>query len=251
MFREDFCVCETLNCSVYVFIVSLCHRNMPHTPHNRSTRSNSNNNTAITLTDIKTLIEGSDILNALKEGIEDVKKTLTALTKRVDLIDNRTTALEQKLRDLQHQQENIFSEIEERDRRKTNIVISGIAEKVDGTLEDRREWDKSEAESVFRDLGQFVEGSISNVFRIGKLSSTKPRLMRIVCSDVKIKRDVLRQAKNLRSMPRHKTVYVNPDMTPMEQSENKRLRDEFQRRRNLGEDIIIRRGKIIPKENFH
>ena len=225
---------------------------MPHSPSHtgRSTRSNSNSSTGITLADIKALIEGSDILNSLKEGIDDVKTTLAELTKRVDMIDNRTTALEKKFSELEDDRESLLAEIEERGRRRPNLIISGIAERVDGTLEERKQWDKSHVEEIFKDLGELNNDHISHIFRIGNLNSKRPRLLRIVCSDIKTKSAVLLRAKTLRSMPQHENVYINPDMTPMQQEQNKRLREEFKCRRSQGEDIVIRRGKIVPKKNF-
>ena len=38
---------------------------------------------------------------------------------------------------------SIFDELDDRDRRKTNLIVSGLEEKKGGAIEDRKAWDKS------------------------------------------------------------------------------------------------------------
>ena len=74
---------------------------------------------------------------------------------------------------------------------------------------------------------------------------------KVICLDSATKRKVLLRAKNRRSIPSYKDVYVNPDLTPLQQRQSKELREEIKRKKNSGKDVIIRGGKIISRENFH
>ena len=56
------------------------------------------------------------------------------------------------------------------------------------------------------------------------------------------------EAKNLRKSEQWKGVYISPDLTPSEREEGKKLRDELKARRARGEQVIIRRGRIVPTE---
>ena len=59
---------------------------------------------------------------------------------------------------------------------------------------------------------------------------------------------LLRRAKELRNTSEHRgRVYVNPDQTKRQRELSKALRNELRARRDLGEDVVIRHGKIVSK----
>jgi hypothetical protein len=140
--------------------------------------------------------------------------------------------------------------MEERDRRKANLIVSGIVEKEDGTVVERKQHDKAKVETLLQNLCDFNSTVITSVNRIGKVNSSKPRLLKIVCGNIETKLSLLRKAKELRRISSFKGVYLNPDQTPMQQKESKRLREELRRRRALGEDVLIQRGKIVERQTI-
>lgn len=168
----------------------------------------------------------------------------------MEVMEGKHTEMESRCRKLEEQQENILLEIEERERRKTNLIISGIPEKEDGNVKERREWDDEKVDSLFRGLADLDNDDFTKTFRIGRADARKPRMLKVVCRNEETKRDVLSKAKDLRSMPGYEAVYVNPDQTPLQQRQSKALRAEYARRKNLGEDVILRHGKIISRQNF-
>ena len=88
------------------------------------------------------------------------------------------------------------------------------------------------------------------VSRIGRISDTRPRLLRFKCSSTKEKAEVLRLSKKLRStQDYYNKVFVNPDLTLLQRKRDKQLRDEVKRRREEGEEVYIRRGRIVNKAN--
>ena len=66
-----------------------------------------------------------------------------------------------------------------------------------------------------------------------------------------MKNTILRNAPKLKSyrplQNSNLKVFIGPDLTRSQQIENKRLRDELQRRRNMGENVVISRGRIIRR----
>ena len=77
-----------------------------------------------------------------------------------------------------------------------------------------------------------------------RLGSSKPRLLLVELEDVSSKRNILKQATKLRKSSTWPNIYVAPDLTPKEHSQNKLLRDEL---KSTGEDLNIKRGKIVSR----
>ena len=72
----------------------------------------------------------------------------------------------------------------------------------------------------------------------------------------KDKLEILRKFRVLKQNDDHyKDIYFNVDLTPNQQEEAKKLRDELKRRKECGElDIVIYRGEIVQRsqiKNFH
>lgn len=218
----------------------------------RKLRSDSNLNKTITLNDIKLLIENSkaEILSSLKKEIDGLTIVLTKLNKRVEEVESKNLQLEERVQQLEDDHANLLSEIEDRDRRKSNLIISGIPEKVDCSSDERRQWDEEVSATLFQSLGEaFNTTAITGTYRIGKIDPKKPpRLLRVTCRDAQTKREIVKKAANLRNIPKYRNVYINPDRTPKEQREHKRLTEELKRRKSLGERVKIRDGKIVSRQ---
>lgn len=84
---------------------------------------------------------------------------------------------------------------------------------------------------------------------IEKVSCTKGerKLVFVKFKQISTKSEVLRQARRLRTVdnPDLKKVYINPDLTPIQQREDRALRVELKSRRQAGEKVIIRGGRIV------
>ena len=236
---------------------------MPTSPSQRNTRSRSNS-----LDDVK-----SEIITAFKEELNQVSMKLDTLIKRVKDVEESVSSilktqerqgaeidsLKEALARATAEKLSVFDEIEDRDRRRTNLIISGLEEK-DGSVEERKEWDKSNTVKLLTHLGIIAENAgvsyedvVTTSYRVGRHRPDGNRLLKVVCKDQAAKKDILGKAKELRSNSTYRNVYINPDLTPMQQEESKRLRTELRSRRDKGEDVIIRRGKIISRslQNFH
>ena len=56
---------------------------------------------------------------------------------------------------------------------------------------------------------------------------------------------VIKRARFIRRYTDWKEVFIDPDRTPKQQEEHKSLRAEFKRRKDEGENIVFRNGKIL------
>lgn len=225
---------------------------MPNTPSQRQTRSNSNPNPTITLSDIKTLIETAlnKKMDPLEKKLDKLTDSINVIFTRMDEIERKYSELENRCREIEEEKVIMFAEMEERQKRKANLIVSGIPEKENGSVEERRRWDEASIKALLHDLNNFASDAVVATHRIGKTDSRKPRLLKIVCRNVETKRTMLMHAKNLRSIDHYKGVYINPDMTPLEQNQNRTLREECKRRRAIGEDVLIKHGKVVSRQNF-
>jgi len=67
--------------------------------------------------------------------------------------------------------------------------------------------------------------------------------------DISTKRQLLRQATNLRKSTVWSNIYISPDLTPKERAHNKKLREELKARKDAGEkNIFIKHGKILSRQ---
>ena len=105
----------------------------------------------------------------------------------------------------------------------------------------------SEIEDVLEHLHLSIE-NIEYAHRLGnRLTGSRP--IRAVCIAATKKYEILRRSKSLRHSQTFKDIYINPDLTPLQQKESRLLRIELKQRREIGEDVMIRRGKIVSKRN--
>ena len=234
---------------------------------NANTRSNSNAQ-SISLSDIKSLIEESTskILRTVNSDVESVRKevkslkdTLSSLVEKIEAVDCRTKLLDGKVAVLENEvlslktkqfftgipEEELITEMEERANRRKYLIVSGLEEKESGTVDERRVSDSEAIKRISMVMG-IDNFDPQEVHRIGHIRGfNKPRLLRFKCRDMEKKRAFLRQAKTLRHSPNFRGVFIHPDRTKKQRNKETELRHELKRRRNDGEQVVIRRGRIV------
>ena len=196
-----------------------------------------------------------DSLTSVKSSITEQSDKITHLLHKIKELDDRNTKLEQKCikleDDLRSLPENLLEEFEDRSRRRRNIIISGIPERSEGSADERMKADKDDVEEVLQTLWKQYDDELVRCHRIGRQTTGKSRLLRVVLQDEEAKSSILSNARELRKCPSYKSVYVNPDLTITQRKINKLLRVELKRRKDLGEDVLIRRNRIVARrENF-
>ena len=92
------------------------------------------------------------------------------------------------------------------------------------------------------------------VSRVGRLCPNRPRLLRFKCDDADTRRLLLKSSKDLRKSSHYQNVYINPDLTHFQRTRNADLCKEVKQRRESGDSVGIRRGRIVDlsqSANFH
>lgn len=189
----------------------------------------------------------------IDEVIENVNKLIT----RVDRLEETCTslkrhqfALEQELEILKKTGstsniDEIIDEMEQRQYRANSLIMFGLPERMDGTVDERHQHDNQEIKKVVEFLDvQNVD--IINCKRIGKAGKDGTRMSKVVLNTVDKRREILKHAKSLKNYP-HGNIFIKPDLTLRQQSQQRELWRQIKERRDRGEDVYINRGKIMSR----
>ena len=211
-------------------------------------------------------MELKDIVVSLKQDMLDTRASVENLNSRLTSFEQTLSFLVQTQKEQQSEIEAIKKSLEEvstgkekainetihemeaRYQRKRNLIMFGIEEKRDGSVEERREFDEQQVDSILSAIG-LSDLSYDGLRRIGKPQHSKPRLIRITCSDEDERTEALNAARKLRTLVNYNGIFINADLTPMQQKQQRQLREELKRRRNAGENVKIRRGAIVITDN--
>lgn len=267
VFHYDF-----LNLSLQLQITNTPDTPMSNTPTLRKTRSGSNSS-AITLNDIRDLIEKSrtEILNTVAQQNAKFQALCDSFLNRLEDLEQKNSQLEAKCVSLISSQEKeikslrndiqiitnelssrddelplneLASEIALRHEKRKNLVLAGIPEVRNGDHKERCDEDRQTTISILSYLN-CQASEIIDVSRIGKFSEYRPRLIRIKCKTRDSRTNILKCSKQLRQSANYKNVFINPDLSKIQRDHDKRLREELKVRRNRGEDVKIERGKVV------
>lgn len=152
--------------------------------------------------------------------------------------------------------EDVLSELEERNRRKANLVWFGVPESGSEDVNERKKADaRFITDCCSRTLGVKVEIGACRRLRSQAGSQTEggsgKRPLLVTLKDSNDVGMVLREAKKLRSSQEFNSVFVKKDSTPLERAELKKLlavRDQKRqdtKQKGGEENWVIRNGKIV------
>ena len=169
-------------------------------------------------------------LAKVNRRVDDTNKGLEKLETRIE--ENSTGA-------------NILNELRERKARKQNIILYGVGESDNESVEERRRWDKQSCVNIFKAIRLNIElQSIRYVRRIGE-KGDRPRPLLAGMSSEAEKEQILDNARHLRET-RYKNVGLSADLTPMELKEEREMATEAARRnKNLSEEDISKNMKWL------
>ena len=232
--------------------------------HNRTTRSNSLNADSavpVTMNDIQQL--KNDILTSITQQFSSLTNCIQALDLRIGNLEkslNNFRSIQNKqqteINEIKHALVNLdlskaefLDEVEDRERRRNNIVLFGLPELESGNVEARKEHDKNSLESVLEAID--CEGvKIDSVFRLGKVVEGKARPVKAILCSREGKMEILRKSRSLRNTDQFKRVFISIDKTKFQQSEWNKLRNEQVARKEAGEDVIIYGGRVVLRNSI-
>lgn len=205
-----------------------------------------------------------DEINSLKESISTLSSRIDRLEKENEIFCNNLQDNLQKQASQNHEIEHlkrsletmatelpsqIFEEFEKRHNRRTNIIVRGLPELQSGSLVERKDHDKAKIRELMLFLSE-DQSLVSNISRIGRLRSDGHRLVKITVANENTKWNMLQAAKRLKNSPVFAKVYLSPDLTPQQQQNQRYLQLQLKKRREEGEDVVIRSGRIQSRSQF-
>ena len=217
-----------------------------------------------------------------REEISSLNERLTTGFQQTSLLTQQVATISQTLQALSDKFENSFQsspqaiqppadelmksvaehmvELQEREKRKFNILIRGVPEVLASAPESDDET-KVKYNLFQRAMGipaaQIPDNAIVSIRRVGRPSQDYPRPLIVTLDSMKTKIMILKAAPNLKrkslenASVRHEsnTLFITPDYTKQQQLQQKNLRDEVKRRRASGETVKIYRNQVIAVNN--
>lgn len=210
----------------------------------------------------------SNDISVIKNEINDIKNSTTILksdqnSMKSDILDivNKNNASENKIKrlesDLQEFKismanssssttatyEHIFKEINERETRSKNVIITGIKEPYEINKDKRISTDSSQVVKILRSIDENCP-TPEKIFRLGKFQTNKHRAIKVCFATNKTPKLILRNKHKIDS----NTISIYSDQTPQQQVYLTQLKEELKRRTDAGENNLrIKFVKNIPK----
>lgn len=251
---------------------------MPHTPATRTTRSNSTNSTphddqGSRSHSIETASKAD--LNELKQFITQLfKSEFQTLSHKLETLEGRLKSFENSIISIKEEQEKqaseiqelkagltcessrfknletleMISEIEDRLRRRKNVIFTGVEELASGNTSEREAHDEDKVKTIIDELN-LSSVSVTQTARIGG-KREGGRLLKVTFSDEESRTKLLRYAKSLRTSSNFKRIFINPDRTPKEQMLFRESYQELRQRRAAGEDVVYYRGIVMKRSEI-
>ena len=228
--------------------------------------------------DITTVIDIETKLTYLEKRVEEQKEMedrLGMLGKRLDTLESSSKSMgdvvhgiqqsstwtDMKVKDciekameVRHSEDE--QEKEEREKRRTSVIIHGVAESSAVEAKEREDDDLGVVASMLHEIN-CSDVQVNKVIRLGRKApdsdvevtpKSRPIKMVLNTEDEKVK--VLISAKNLRLAKDGgwEKVYIHQDLTPKEREERKLLLQEKREREQTGEtNLIIVGNKIVKR----
>lgn len=198
----------------------------------------------------------SSRMDNFEESLKSIVQSQTVTKQKISTLDDKIKTLSLELSEIKKEQctEDVIKEFEMRFAKKNNVIVHGIPEMVTGTVEDRKEHDLRKVTAILEEL-KIEKFHIKKIYRIGR-NLQKQRLMCVTLEDISTKQEILRKANLLRNSNEFKRCFVNPDFTFSQRKSNQELRRLQKEKRAEGEDVVIKNGRLIRREdskhaNFH
>jgi len=235
--------------------------------------------------------DANNILDRIAMSIDKLAERVATMEKNpeckagtsvVAQLDTRVVCLESKLANVEMQilaysesrktEENVIKEyvdkavavqtahdteeLEEKEKRKTSLIIHGIKESNSDESDEREEDDLGVVASMLHEL-KCESTTMKKVIRLGKRPEgvgdssvdVKSRPIKLVVESVEEKLKIIKSAKNLR-MAREgdwKDVFIHQDLTIKEREQRRKLVRELKDRKEKGETDLILVGERIVK----
>jgi hypothetical protein len=142
----------------------------------------------------------------------------------------------------------------EKEGRVNNIVVFNISESLGTGQEAENTHDKKEICNILAAVRPDLDPltvEVEKVTRLGRRkdpkSNPRPRPIKVVFKDHDVRNSILRKAWRLKDHEQLKKVGISADKTLTERNAEKAVRQEFLRRREMGEEVVMYKGRVMTK----
>ena len=202
---------------------------------------------------LKVAIETSkkEVIDTLRKDIEGLRQTVHSLTSRVADLEQQNEDMKEKLQQFswapEMLTEGIIDECNQRRSRECNLFISGLPEAESESAEEAEREDLSTFSDIIHAIG-VKEVGVEQVRRVGRSRGKRP--LKVTLESVEQKWKVLKMAAKLRNKSPFSAVFINEDLTPMQQVQRKEQLKELKERRGAGEDVVLYRRMVIQRDSI-
>ena len=136
-------------------------------------------------------------------------------------------------------------DMQEAELRKNNLMIFGLKESHEESLEDRKKADVKNIEHLASKIGVKLSEPM-NAIRLGRIAE-KPRPIKLIGLSSGTRDNLVRSAVRIRTLDKSlglNRIFIKPDLTPKQQLSDRILRAELKDRRERGERVVMINGKI-------
>jgi hypothetical protein len=129
--------------------------------------------------------------------------------------------------------EKVISEICERQKRASNLMFYNVSD--DSAENAARVSDLEKVKSVLRDITN-EDLNIMKTIRVGNVNKNGCRPLKVI---FRYQEDVIMVLKNKKKIKKDKKIFLDADLTPMQASRIKKLKEELNNRKTNGENVTI------------
>lgn len=183
------------------------------------------------------------ISSEVKEIKSTQQKTITDFVEARRIVDS----LGDQMKNAQPQQptlevEPAVREVQERELRKKNLIIFGIAEIVSSPRPERIALDLSKSKEVISSVDASIPLGNIACHRVGKYSPEKKRPIKVILENPEDAFKVIKQKSKLAG-----DIYIKTDMTKLQRDYLLKVTTQLKERQSAGEaDIIIKYVRGVP-----
>ncbi len=197
----------------------------------------------------------------IDKDTEELGKLLEAkLKEQQELIKEHQAATQNKTKQNETPVADAMKELEDRDRRKNNLIFHNLAESTEATSQGRKLDDANKIKQLCKDhlkIDVAIQSDKSGqplAFRLGKKDDNKSRSVKVILAKGDAQK-VLSSAKDLSLSidPDVKKIIVKPDLTQMQREEENKLvkekndKNKEAKSKNEPENWIIHRWKVVRR----
>lgn len=218
------------------------------------------NNSPPTLIEIQKMFERVidnrlSIFNSnIQKSINDLSSAIETISTKLAKLDAENAQLRTELSHLKNKEStylndssaaNIINEINEQTIRANNLIMYNVNESLSKNIETRIK-DDTVAVYNFFSKDEHITSNIKKIIRIGKLSSTKTRPIKIIFNNNNIPKTILTSFDKYKD--NNPNVKVKSDLTELQRNYLNKLYRELNERKNNGENnLSIKYIRNIPQ----